>query len=188
MTLKGWRVVKPQHNQSKMSQCMIKPTKWCVFPAKTQISLGIHPVWSVFAVSIKKAWVLSYILSAQHRLIRLGRCLGWSEFPGHTYNFVGFVVCWVKLWLSDFGKWILLIKSGLCWRYLPPISKRDYRAQLCSSSRKSRGFELEPKHGPINFMEIDHEIISMVIFLFLMIQEGPLSITCTGKSRSISTG
>ena len=25
---------------------MIKPTKWHVRPAKTQISLGIHPVWS----------------------------------------------------------------------------------------------------------------------------------------------
>ena len=26
---------------------MTKPTKWHVHPAKTQISLGIHPVWSV---------------------------------------------------------------------------------------------------------------------------------------------
>ena len=25
---------------------MTKPTKWCVRPAKTRISLGIHPVWS----------------------------------------------------------------------------------------------------------------------------------------------
>ena len=30
-------------------------------PAKTQISLGIHPVWSVFGVREKKAWVLSYL-------------------------------------------------------------------------------------------------------------------------------
>ena len=28
-----------------------------VRPAKTQISLGIRPVWSVFAVRMKKAWV-----------------------------------------------------------------------------------------------------------------------------------
>ena len=33
----------------------------------------------VFAVCMKKAWVLSYPLSAQRRLIRLGRCPGWSE-------------------------------------------------------------------------------------------------------------
>ena len=33
---------------------------------------GIHPVWSVFAVHMKKAWVLSYQLSAQRRL--------WSDW------------------------------------------------------------------------------------------------------------
>ena len=33
----------------------------------------------VFAVRMKKAWVLSYPLSAQRRLIRLGGCQGWSE-------------------------------------------------------------------------------------------------------------
>ena len=33
----------------------------------------------VFDVSTKQAWVLSYTLSAQRRLIRLGRCRGWSE-------------------------------------------------------------------------------------------------------------
>ena len=32
-----------------------------------------------FAVRMKKAWVLSYPLSAQRILIRLGRCPGWSE-------------------------------------------------------------------------------------------------------------
>ena len=47
---------------------MTKPTKWHVRPAKTQISLGICPVWSVFAVRMKKAWVISYPLSAQRRL------------------------------------------------------------------------------------------------------------------------
>ena len=29
-------------------------------PSETQISLGIRPVWTVFAVRMKKAWVLSY--------------------------------------------------------------------------------------------------------------------------------
>ena len=33
----------------------------------------------VFAVRMKKAWVLSYPLSAQRRLIRLVGCPGWSE-------------------------------------------------------------------------------------------------------------
>ena len=42
-----------------MSHLMVKPTKWHVRPAKTQISLGIR---------MKKAWVLSYPLSAKRRL------------------------------------------------------------------------------------------------------------------------
>ena len=37
-------------HKNHMSHDMTKPTKWHVRPAKTQISLGIHPVWSVFAV------------------------------------------------------------------------------------------------------------------------------------------
>ena len=40
-----------------------------------------HPpsLIGVFTVRMRKAWVLSYPLSAQRRLIRLGRCPGWSE-------------------------------------------------------------------------------------------------------------
>ena len=60
----------------QMSRGTTKPTKWPVRPAMTQISLGIRPV---FAVRMKKALVLSYPLSTQRRLIRLGRCTGWSE-------------------------------------------------------------------------------------------------------------
>ena len=67
---------------------------------------------SVFAFRMKKAWVLSYPLSAKRRLIRLGGCPGWStlmrlgECPGwfaqadpslrrsHSH-FVGFVMRWL---------------------------------------------------------------------------------------------
>ena len=48
-------------------------------PTKTQISLGIHPVWSGFTVRMKKHWVLGYPLSTQGRMIRLGWCPGWFE-------------------------------------------------------------------------------------------------------------
>ena len=37
---------------------MSKPIKWHYRLANTQISLGIHQVWSVFDVHMKKAWVL----------------------------------------------------------------------------------------------------------------------------------
>ena len=43
-----------------------------LYAQQRQISLGIHPVWSVFAVRMKNPWVLSYPLSAQRRL--------WSDW------------------------------------------------------------------------------------------------------------
>ena len=87
-----WSVMVTNRLTKHMSCLVTKPTKWHVRPAKTQISLGIRPVWSVFAVRMKKAWVLSYPLSAQQRL--------WSDWADakadlslrwvHSH-FVGFV-------------------------------------------------------------------------------------------------
>ena len=55
-----------------MSQGMTKSTKWHVHLARTQVSLGVRPVWSVFAVRMKKAWVLSQPLRTQQRF--------WSDW------------------------------------------------------------------------------------------------------------
>ena len=41
-----------------MSRDMTKPTKWLC--AQWRLCLGICPVWSVFAVRMTNAWVLSY--------------------------------------------------------------------------------------------------------------------------------
>ena len=51
----------------------------------------VHPpnLIRVFAVRLKKPWVLSYPLSAQRRLIRLGGCPGWSESSLGAHSF-----CW----------------------------------------------------------------------------------------------
>ena len=43
----------------------------------------------VFAVRMKKTSVLSYPLSAQRRLIRLGKCPGWSESSLGVHS-----LCW----------------------------------------------------------------------------------------------
>ena len=83
-----------------------KTNKVSVRPAKTQISLGICPVWSesslsawrkLGAVRMKKAWILSYPISALRRL--------WSDWAdaqvdlslcwAHTY-LVGFVMLWLN--------------------------------------------------------------------------------------------
>ena len=52
-----------------------KTNKMSVRPTKTQISLGICPVRSrsVFAVCVKKAWVLSYPLSTSEDSEQTGR-------------------------------------------------------------------------------------------------------------------
>ena len=69
--------------------CTGELTKWPVRPAKTQISLGICPVWSVYAVRMKKHWALNYLLSAQWRF--------WSNWadPRLIWVFAGRTSdCW----------------------------------------------------------------------------------------------
>ena len=77
--------------QEHLSRLMTKPTKWHVRPANTQIRLG--SLIRVFTVRMKKAWVLSYPLSAQQR--------HWSDWVDSQADlslrwahmlFVGFVM------------------------------------------------------------------------------------------------
>ena len=59
----------------------------------------------VFAVRMKKPWVLSYPLSATAKtLIRLGGCPGWSESSMGAHS-----VCWFSHVVAHFGyrAWIL---------------------------------------------------------------------------------
>ena len=73
---------------------------------QTQISLGICQVLSVFAVLMKKHWVLSYPLSAQQRLIRLGGCPGWSESSlGAQVILLGFVLLQLTLLTFLSSQW-----------------------------------------------------------------------------------
>ena len=69
------------------SRLMTKPTKWHVGPAKTQISLGIRPVWSEFWLSAwRKLGSLATLADAQADL-----SLRWA----HSH-FVGFVMRQLK--------------------------------------------------------------------------------------------
>ena len=71
----------------RLSRDMTKPTRSPERPAKSQISLGIRLVWSVFAVRITKRWVLSFPLRAQRRLwsdwadAQAGPSLRWAHMP-----------------------------------------------------------------------------------------------------------
>ena len=77
----------------KTSRLMTKPTKWHVRPAKTQISLGIRPVWSESSLSawrklgsLATHWAHSEDSDQTGRMSRLI----WV-FAGRTCHFVGFV-------------------------------------------------------------------------------------------------
>ena len=70
-----------------MSLCMTKPTKLPVRPAKTQLSLGMHPVWS--ESSLCTQWV------AKNPMFLHADSEDWSVWlvlAGCTNHFVGFVM------------------------------------------------------------------------------------------------
>ena len=69
-----------------MSHLMTKPAQWPLHPAKSQISLSIHPVWSEFCCPNEET--LGPQLQVERTaktLIRLGSCLGWSESSLDTH-------------------------------------------------------------------------------------------------------
>ena len=73
-----------------------KTNKMAFAPSEDSDQPGHPPsLISVFAVRMKQAWVLSYPLSSQRRLIRLGRCSGWSE------SLLGAVILLVLSWGSS---------------------------------------------------------------------------------------
>ena len=80
-----------------LSHLMTKPTKWHVRPAKTQISLGIRPVWSEFSLS---AWRKLGSSATHWAHIEDSDQTGWMSrliwvFAGRTCYFVGFVMRWL---------------------------------------------------------------------------------------------
>ena len=92
----------PAYTISSRMSLRLKWAKNGLCAQQRQISLGICPVWPVFAVRMKKAWVLSYPLSAQQKLIRLDGCPGWSESLLGKQSF-----CWFCREVAQFCfKWI----------------------------------------------------------------------------------
>ena len=68
-----------------------KTNKMACAPSEDSDQPGNQPsLIRVFAVRMKKAWALSYPVSAERRLIRLGGCPGWSESSLGADSFLGF--------------------------------------------------------------------------------------------------
>ena len=70
-----WRIVRIY-----MSWSMTKPIKWSVQPVKTQISLGIHPVWSESSLSAWRNFGSLAILPVQNKAKKINMCVsGFSS-------------------------------------------------------------------------------------------------------------
>ena len=97
------KLIKKNKNRklnNKLSRRTTKPTvENAVRPAKTHISLGIRPVWSVFAVRfMDSSGPKCFLLWTAKTLIRPGRCAGWYESSLSTQVvFVGFVMLLLSL-------------------------------------------------------------------------------------------
>ena len=121
-------------SETELNRLMTKPTKWYVLPAKTQISLGIRPVWTESSLSawwnMKKHWSLNYQWSAKWRL--------WSDWAdaeadlslrwAHSH-FVGFVMrrlnssssAWCHL-PGYLGMQLHLINDTIPWANSPRLA------------------------------------------------------------------
>ena len=81
-------------NEIYMGHCMTKPAKWPVWPAKTEISLDIRPVWSEWSLS---AWRKLGSLATHWTHNEGSDQTEWMPrltwvFAGRTSHFVGFVM------------------------------------------------------------------------------------------------
>ena len=77
-----------------LSRLTTKPTKWYVHPAKTQINLGICPVWSESSLStwgkLKSLAIIRAHNEASYQTGWMSRLI-WV-FAGRKGHFVGFVM------------------------------------------------------------------------------------------------
>ena len=93
-----------------MSHLATKQTKWSVRPAKTQISLGIHPVWSEFSLSTQ--WVAKdprFLHTDSKDSDQTGR------MPRLIWVFAGCTVILLVLsWGSSYGKKDWIISQYFC--------------------------------------------------------------------------
>ena len=73
--------------KEQLSHLVTRPTKWHVRPAKTQISLGICPVWSVFTVRLMGSYGPKLSSCRQRRLwsdwaeAQADLSLRWAHMP-----------------------------------------------------------------------------------------------------------
>ena len=120
--------------ENEMSCLMIKPTKWHVRPAKTQISLGIRLVWSESSLS---AWrnigssATHWVHCDDSQTGRMPRLI-WV-FAGRTCHIVGFVMRRLKSRLFSSKIWShhFYIFTNENWA----TAQQNQQNQLCIQQR-----------------------------------------------------
>ena len=133
--------------QVKMSQPMTEPTKW-LHPAKTHISLGICPVWSVFAVRMKKLWALNYLLSAQWRLwsdwadAQADLSLRWvhKSFCWLCRVAAHIMIGWLSIALHPYLQYFSHIRTMDKWSWLALCNEAPFRLK---KNLAARGIQTE---------------------------------------------
>ena len=111
---------------SSMSQCMTKPTKMACGPREDSDQSGHLPsLIRVFAVYLKKAWVLNYPLSAQQRLSSDWQILRliWV-FAG--CNFFGLVMGCLISYFQDYD-WPM---QGYIIPHAPKLQQHEKKNEL----------------------------------------------------------
>ena len=103
---KGMHVWKKQH----WDQSLTKPTKWPVCPTKTQMSLGIHPVW--LEPLLCTLWV-----AKDPVLLRADR-EDWSDRADAQAD------------LSSLGAQLILLVSSCCSSFFVQFQKLECRENL----------------------------------------------------------
>ena len=85
-------------SQTSYCECwqssMTKPIKWCAPNKDSDLPGHLPSLIQIFAVLMKKSWVLSFLLSTQQRL---RGCASWSESSLGARHFVGFVVLQIQV-------------------------------------------------------------------------------------------
>ena len=137
-----------------MSHLVTKPTKWHVHPVKTQIGLGIQPVWSETSLSVWRKlgslathWPHSEDSDQTVRMPRLIRV-----FAGRTCHFVGFVM------------------RRLNYIYSPGQGQTIHRGQNFDDNRKA--LSLCPYVASFKMISSKSDLYTYLMILYMYIAPG----------------
>ena len=144
--------------------------------AKAQISLGIRPLTRVFAVRMKKVWVLSYSLNVQRRLwsdwadAQADLSLRWAHMPCCWFCRTLAIFIFIATFLSAvICFWCVLIMLIIILKCHKSISGKKYPRNTHKSQslwptkgREILGFSINNVHALGKF-----SIRQIIDFLFL---------------------